>query len=248
MGFWNHTFWLACAILMAGCLIENQMPEPDWMVDQADVLDVEDENALVNLLSDFYDSTSVTLAGLTLASLRGESIESYAASVYSFWELGSAETHNGILVTLLEDERLVHITVGSGMAQQFPVHVRDSIQVAMAQRFGLGDYYDGFELGFEQLMRRASAVPWRIAYTSIFEAKRDSLHSMDKILSAEGVITGFEEDLVLLADSDGKEIQLMIPAEAPILSVEDVIGFTGRIVEIQPIRVQVLNLDADYTF
>ncbi len=233
---------------MAGCLIKNQMPEPDWMVDQADVLDAEDEHALMNLLSDFYDSTSVTLAGLTLASLRGESIESYAASVYAFWELGSAETHNGILVILLEDERLIHITVGSGMAQQFPVHVRDSIQVAMAQRFGLGDYYGGFELGFEWLMRRASAVPWRIAYTSIFDAERDSLRNMDQILSTEGVITGFEEDWVLLADSDGKEIQLMIPTEAPILSVKDVIGFTGRIVEIQPMRIQVLTLDADYTF
>lgn len=40
----------------------------------------------------------------------------------------------------------------------------------------------------------------------------------------------------------------MIPTEAPILSIEDVIRFTGRIVEIQPMRIQVLNLDADYTF
>ena len=117
----------------------------------------------------------------------------------------------------------------------------------MAELFGLGNYYGGFETGFELLMRRAGAVPWVIAYTSIFEAERDSLHSMDQIVSTEGVITGFQEDLVILTDSDGREVRLMVPAEAPILSLEDVIGFTGRIVQLQPFQVQVLNLEADYT-
>ena len=233
---------------MAGCLIENQIPEPDWIVDQADVLDAGEENALLNLLSDFYDSTSVTIVGVTAESTRGQSIELYAASLYASWELGSIETHNGILVLLRADERLVQITVGSGMAQELPSVALDSIKVEMAELFGLGDYYGGFERGFNMLMRRAGAVPWTIAYTSIFEAERDSLHSVDQIVSTEGVITGFQEDLVILTDSDGREVRLMVPAEAPVLSLEDVIGFTGRIVQPQPIHVQVLNLEADYTF
>ena len=248
MTIWRYTFCLASAILVAGCLIENQIPEPDWMVDQADVLDAEEENALVTLLSDFYDSTSVTLAGVTIESIRGQSIDLYSASLYASWELGSIETHNGILVLLLIDERLVHITRGSGMAQELSTQVLDSIKVGMAELFGLGDYYGGFERGFDLLMRRAGAVPWTIAYTSIFEAERDSLRSMDQIVSAEGVITGFQEDLVILEDSDGREVHLIVPAEAPILSVEDVVGFTGRIVQLQPMQVQVLNLETDNTF
>ncbi len=248
MTIWKYALCLVSTILMAGCLIENQIPEPDWIVDQADVLDAKEENALTNLLSDFYDSTSVTLAGVTVESIRGQSIELYAASLYASWEMGSIETHNGILVLLLTDERLVHITVGSGMAQELSTQVLDSIKVGMAELFGLGDYYGGFERGFDLLMRRVGAVPWMIAYTSIFEAERDSLRSMDQIISAEGVITGFQEDLVILTDFDGQEVRLIIPAEAPILSVEDVIGFTGRIVQLQPIQVRVLNLEANYTF
>ena len=117
MTIWRSTFCLACAILIVGCLIKNQIPEPDWIVDQVDVLDAEEESALLNLLSDFYDSTSVTIVGVTAKSIRGQSIELHAASLYASWELGSIETHNGILVLLLTDERLVQITVGSGMAQ-----------------------------------------------------------------------------------------------------------------------------------
>ena len=233
---------------MVGCLIENQISEPDWIVDRADVLDAEEESALLNLLSDFYDSTSVTIVGVTAESIRGQSIELHAASLYASWELGSIETHNGILVLLRADERLVQITVGSGMAQELPSLVLDSIKVEMAELFGLGDYYGGFERGFDLLMRRAGAVPWTIAYTSIFEAERDSLRSMGQIISTEGIVTGFQEDLVLLTDSDGREARLIVPAETPILSVEDIVGFTGRIVEVKPIQIRVVNLEVNLIY
>ncbi|MXW14317.1 MAG: TPM domain-containing protein [Rhodothermaceae bacterium] len=245
MTIWKSTFCLASVILMVGCLIENQISEPDWIVDRADVLDAEEESALLNLLSDFYDSTSVTIVGVTAESVRGQSIELHAASLYASWELGSIETHNGILVLLRADERLVQITVGSGMAQELTSLVLDSIKVEVAELFGLGDYYGGFERGFDLLMRRAGAVPWTIAYTSIIEAERDSLRSIDQIISTEGLVTGFQEDLVILTDSDGREARLMVPAEAPILSLEDVIGFTGRIVEVQPVQIRVVNLEVD---
>ncbi|MCY3629545.1 MAG: TPM domain-containing protein [Bacteroidota bacterium] len=248
MTIWKSTYCLASAILMAGCLIENQIPEPDWIVDHADVLDAEEESALLNLLSDFYDSTSVTIVGVTAESIRGQSIELHAASLYASWELGSIETHNGILVLLRADERLVQITVGSGMAQELPSLVLDSIKVEMAELFGLGDYYGGFERGFDLLMRRAGAVPWTIAYTSIFEAERDSLRSMGQIISTEGIVTGFQEDLVLLTDSDGREARLIVPAETPILSVEDIVGFTGRIVGVQPVQIRVVNLEVDLIY
>jgi len=234
------------AILITGCLVENQMLEPDWIVDEADVLEIEEEYALTNLLSDFYDSTSVALVGVAINSVHGESVESYAESLYNSWELGDPETHNGILVLLLTEDRMVHIMVGSGIAQHISSQAVDSIKTRMANWFGGGEYRTGFEIGFNLLMRRAEALPWKIAYTNISEAERDSLESVNQILSAEGMITGFEKDLVTLTDSDGKEVYLIIPINAPVLSVDDIIGFTGRIVDMQPIHVQVLNLDVNY--
>ncbi len=97
-------------------------------------------------------------------------------------------------------------------------------------------------------MNRASAVPWTMTYTSVHEAEQDSLKNRGRIISADGVITGFEEDLVLLKDSDGRESRLIIPAETPILSVGDIIGFTGRIVDVQPIQIRVLNLEVEQTY
>ena len=245
---WKYVGCWAIAALMVGCLIQDQALEPDWVVDQADILDTEDENALTSLLSDFYDSTSVALVGVTLNSVRNQSMELYAESLYNSWELGDPETHNGMMILLLTEDRLVHVTVGTGIAQELSSQALDSIETRMADWFGAGDYRTGFETGFNFLMRRASALPWTIAYTSISEAERDSLGSMNQIISAEGVVIGFEDDLVVVTDSDGKEVRLIAPANAPVLSVEDVVGFTGRIVDTQPTHVRVLNLEVDFAF
>lgn len=245
---WKPTLFCTAAILVAGCAVENRMPEPDWIVDQADVLTAEDEGALVNMLSDYFDSTSVAIAGITVESIQGESIELYAANLFTVWELGDPVTDNGVLVVLQSDKRLVHITVGNGMVQELPIQVLDSIEVTMADQFGSGDYRGGFEVGFDQLMQAASQVPWRIAYTSISDAVSDSLRSMNQIILSEGMITGFEEDIVVVMDSDDREARLIIPAEAPILSVDDLVGFAGRIVELQSFQIRVLSLEVDFAF
>lgn len=232
-------------ILIIGCRAEHQTLGPDWIVDQADVLKSEDEHALTELLSDFYDSTSVALVGVTLYSTHIEPVELYAESLYNSWQLGDPETHNGILILLLTEDRQVHIIVGDGMAQHISHQTIDSVKTRMANWFGVGEYRTGFEIGFDLLMHRARVLPWRIAYTSISEARRDSLRSKNQIISTEGVITAFEGDLVVLTDSDENKIYLVVPANAPMLSVEDAIGFTGRIMDIQPMRIQVMNLDVN---
>ncbi len=245
---WKHASCLIALVLIAGCLPQDQTLAPDWIVDQADVLHAEDENALTSLLSDFYDSTSVALAGVTLHSLHGQPVGQYAESLYNLWELGDLEMQNGMLILLLTDDRVVHITMGSGIAQEASPQDLDSVKTRMADYFVAGDYRSGFETGFDFLMRRASALSWTVAYRSIADAERDSSGSLHQILSAEGVVTGFEEDLVVLTDSDGREVRLTAPADAPVLSADDVIGFTGRIVDTRPLHVRVLNLEVDFAF
>ena len=157
-------------------------------------------------------------------------------------------SNNGILVLLLIDRGTVQITIGSGLAQQLSIQVIDSIKVVMADRFVSGDYYGGFERGFNLLMLRTDSVPWTIAYTSIDEIEHDSLRSIDRILSTDGMITGFEEDLVLLTDSDGGQARLIIPTETFILSIGDIIGFTGRIVAMKPVQIRVLSMEVEPAF
>ncbi len=249
MILWKYLATALLTFCLFGCFANTHPLQPDWIVDQADVLDANDENDLTLKLSDFYDSTGVALVGVTLTSLpRGESIDHYAESLYDLWELGNPETDNGILVLLLMARRQVHIAVGTGIAQALTSQVLDSIRVRMAKRFEDDDFSGGFEYGFESLIRGISTLSWGIKYTGLAELTRDSLNSISQILSAEGMIDRFEDDLVVVADSDGREVHLIVPVDTPILSVGDVIGFTGRILQIDPLHVQVIQLDADYAF
>ena len=235
--------------MLTGCSSPFLRLEPDWIVDQANVLDAQQENALINQLSDFYDSTSVAIVGVTLNSVGDQTVELFAMSLYESWEIGDPQTHNGIMVLLLTEDRRVHVEFGSGIAGEIlPVQVLDSIKISMAEFFAQGDYLQGFETGFHALMSRASAVPWNIAYTSLSDVGQDSLQSLNQIVLSEGVITGFENDLILVTDANEIFAQLIAPADSPVLSMDDVIGFSGRIVQADPLRIRVLNLEVDFAF
>ncbi|MXY07034.1 MAG: TPM domain-containing protein [Rhodothermaceae bacterium] len=248
MSMWTHIVFFLLTVIMFGCMTADQPLEPDWIVDQAEVLEMEDEYALMDMLSGFYDSTSVALVGVTVESLQQQSIEAYTEALYTSWELGAPETNNGIMVLLAPVERLVHITVGNGIAWELSAQVLDSIKIEMANFFGTGEYRAGLESGFRSLMTRAGALTWSVDYTSISDVQADSLRSMGRILMTDCVITGFEEDLVVATDVEGTEIRLNVSLEVSMLSVEDVIGFTGRITQLTPLHAQVLDLSIDFPF
>ncbi|MYI84979.1 MAG: TPM domain-containing protein [Rhodothermaceae bacterium] len=248
MSMWTHIVFFLLTVIMFGCMTADQPLEPDWIVDQADVLEAKDEHALMNMLSAFYDSSSVALVGVTVKSLRQQSIEAYTEALYAAWELGAPETNNGIMILLAPVERLVHIAVGNGIAWELSAQVLDSIKIEMATFFGTGEYRAGLESGFRSLMTQASALTWSIDYTSISDAQADSSSSMGRILMTDCVIAGFEEDLVVATDDRGNEIRLIVSMDVPMLSVEDVIGFTGRITQTTPLHAQVLNLSIDFPF
>ncbi len=246
---WRYDIIALSLVITTGCLTETLRLEPDWIVDQAEVLSAQDENDLLQILSNFYDSSSVAVVAITLESVGNQTVESYAQFLYQSWEIGNPETQNGIIILLLIEDRLVHIEVGSGISQEvFTMQALDSVEISMADIFATGDYRRGFETGFELLMRRVSTVPWDIAYTSLHEVQSDSTVSMNQIVSTDAVIVGFDEDQILVQDSDGREARLIVPANAPVLSVEDVIGFTGRIVENNPLVINVLSLEVDFAF
>lgn len=66
------------------------------------------------------------------------------------------------------------------------------------------------------------------------------------IISAEDIITGFEEDIVVLVDFGGRDIRLIVSGAAQILSVIDVVAYTGHIAQTRPMYIQTLNLEVDF--
>ena len=232
-------------LLLAACKAREPMLSPDWIVDSADLLTEEQESELIELLRDFYQQTQVELAGVTVGSLPGRTIEAYAAELFDSWELGTLQTNNGILLMLAVEERLVHIARGMGIAWQMPQPVVDSLVTLMASDFGEARYAAGFDAGLNRIMEIAGSVPWTTDYLSIAKIRADGEAALERIAALDAEITGFDDDRVIVSGLEGQTVLLQMPANAPLLSVEDLLGLHGRVVNIDPLELQVLGLEVD---
>jgi len=132
------------------------------VTDNAGILSAETTRALTALLRRHEDSTSNQVAILTIASLEGEVIESYAIRVVETWKLGRKENDNGVLLLVVRDDRKVRIEVGRGLEGSLPdITCGRIIRNVMVPRFRDGDYDGGVSAGVDAILAslRGSYAP-----------------------------------------------------------------------------------------
>jgi uncharacterized protein len=85
------------------------------VVDQAGLLDEQEESALTATLAAHEAETSNQIVVVTLPSLNGYDIIDYANRLGRHWEIGTSEEDNGILLVVAPNDRKVRIEVGYGL-------------------------------------------------------------------------------------------------------------------------------------
>jgi uncharacterized protein len=114
------------------------------VVDAAGVLDPANRKALVARLEALEAATSDQLVVATVASLRGEPIESYANRLFNIWKLGRKDRNNGVLLLVAPSERKVRIEVGYGLEGTLTDAVAKLIiERSIVPRFRNGDFAGG---------------------------------------------------------------------------------------------------------
>lgn len=104
--------------LLCSCFILSALSVPAMngpVNDKAGILRSSEKTELVNFLSSVNSQTTVQIAVLTVPSLEGEDIESYAMRVVDSWKLGQKDTDNGVLLLVTLEERKIRIEVGYGL-------------------------------------------------------------------------------------------------------------------------------------
>ncbi|QQO08916.1 TPM domain-containing protein [Breznakiella homolactica] len=86
--------------------------------DLASVMTAAQREELTSYLMALDEQTSVQMAVLTVPSLEGDSLESFAEQVFKTWKLGQAGKDNGALLLVVMDERAVRIEVGYGLESE----------------------------------------------------------------------------------------------------------------------------------
>lgn len=114
----NARFGAVCAALLcaAPCLFAARaVPPLDGAVnDHARLLSVAERQELGAFLAEFDRQTDSQIAVLTVPSLEGEDIDSFALRVAESWKIGKAGTDSGVLLVVALQERGISIKTGYG--------------------------------------------------------------------------------------------------------------------------------------
>jgi uncharacterized protein len=134
------------------------------VVDDAGVLGTEARERIEAQLKAHEERTTNQVAVLTVTSLGGDTVESFAEKVFRAWALGRKEKDNGVLVVVATGDRRMRIEVGYGLEGALTDSMAGSvIRNAMAPRFKANDYPGGVEAGVRAILGAlegdASAIP-----------------------------------------------------------------------------------------
>ncbi len=98
----------------------SQLHPSDYVNDFARVLDQTTIAELDNLCQQIDQKAHAQIAVVTINSLDGSDIESYAVDLFKKWGIGSKSTNRGVLILLAVRDRRYRIEVGYGLEPILP--------------------------------------------------------------------------------------------------------------------------------
>lgn len=136
-------------LLPPALLLASEVPFLAGRVnDTANLLSAGTVAELEQLLKAHQDSTSNQVVVLTVQSLEGDDIESYAIRVAETWKLGQKGKDNGVLFIVSRDDRKVRIEVGRGLEGDLTDAISSTIiRREILPQFKSGDYDQGVKAG-----------------------------------------------------------------------------------------------------
>jgi uncharacterized protein len=115
---------LAIALLALPLLLRaepvSQLRPTDYVNDFAHVLDADTIAQLDNICQQIDQKAHAQIAVVTINSLDGSDIESYAVDLYKKWGIGSKATDHGVLLLVAIQDHKYRIEVGYGLEPILP--------------------------------------------------------------------------------------------------------------------------------
>jgi uncharacterized protein len=159
---------LAAAWLLALQAALAALPEPSGYVnDFASILAEPDEDYLETFLATLERDTSAEVVVVTVNSLDGRTIESYASRLFAEWGIGKKDRDNGVLMLVAPDERSVRIEVGYGLEAALTDGLAgDIIRTEIIPEFAAGNFPRGVGRGLDRIARIVRQDPAAVSSPS----------------------------------------------------------------------------------
>lgn len=158
---------LLCTLgLLAGSTLAAEVPMLSGrVVDHAELLSPTVRSALAAQLKSHEDKTGNQIVILTIPTLDGEVVDTYAVRVFETWKLGKKGKDNGLLLLAVPKERKLRIEVGYGLEGVITDAVSSRIiRNVIAPQFKTGHFDQGMQDGVAAIIgqlegKGADALP-----------------------------------------------------------------------------------------
>jgi uncharacterized protein len=143
--------------VLVGCqmlLAQANIPKVDQYVnDFTNTLSFNEWKSIENMLKQYEDTTSTQIVVLMIDSLKGESIEDYAVSVFEKNKIGQAKKDNGVLLVIAKDDQRIKIEVGYGLEGVLTdVVCEQIINKEIVPQFKESNFYGGILTGVTSII------------------------------------------------------------------------------------------------
>lgn len=128
-----------------------QRPDPPKLVnDLAGMLSSQEVQDLETRLVAYDDTTGTQFMIITIPSLGGWEISTFAFAIGDAWGVGQEKKDNGLVIVIAKEDRKVFIATGRGLEGPLPdVLCKRIVDRIMVPEFREGRFYEGLLKGIE---------------------------------------------------------------------------------------------------
>ena len=128
-----------------------------FILDEAGLLNPEEENTLEQKMRGYADSTSTQFAIVLVNSTNGRDPYDYAIDIGKTWGVGQKGKNNGVVILAAMQDRKLRIVTGRGIEDVLPDAIcKRIINRILKPTFKAGAYYQGLDQATTEMMQRAS--------------------------------------------------------------------------------------------
>ena len=128
-----------------------------YIVDTAGMVSAEDAAQISKIGAELRSKTKAEIVVVTVPTLGGTDIESYANELFRSWGIGDARMNNGVLLLIAKDDRAFRIEVGYGLEGAITDGYAGSVLDAMKEEFRKENYSPAILTAYVTLVQKASA-------------------------------------------------------------------------------------------
>lgn len=148
--------WLALAFGLAAVAARGQgafpKPQSKYVSDYANVLTLEDQQAIEDELFQVEDQTGIEITVVTIPRMAdydasGPSIEAFAQSWFNAWHIGKLPANDGVLLLMSVEDRKARIQLGAGYPKEMDERMAKVMQRDLIPAFKRGAYSEGLRAG-----------------------------------------------------------------------------------------------------